>query len=81
VWQFDSPESGRGFIQGIRLPKCPEDSITIRPKEVCPAATYSFENPETGETREFSGTALSEDGFTIRLPKRSAGIWFYRRND
>ena len=81
VWQFDSPETGRGFIQGIRLPKCPEESITIRPKEVCPAATYSFENPETGETREFSGTALSEDGFTIRLPKRSAGIWFYRRND
>ena len=78
AWQFDSPETGRGFIQGIRLPACPDESLTIRPKALRADAVYLFENPEAGETREIPGSALIRDGFTLRLPKRAAAIWFYR---
>ena len=31
AWQFDEPETGRGFIQAIRLQEAPEESITIHP--------------------------------------------------
>ena len=31
AWQFDNPETGCGFIQGIRLPSALEETLTIRP--------------------------------------------------
>jgi hypothetical protein len=39
---------------------------------------YTFENPETGETRELTGAAVQRDGFTFALPKREGAVWFYR---
>ena len=81
VRQFDLPESGKGLIQGIRLPACPAESITVHPQAVCADQDYIFENPETLETMLISGTALSQDGFTFKLPRRSAAIWFYRIAD
>ena len=81
VRQFDCPETGRGFIQGIRLPACPEETITVRPQGICSDSMYLLENPETGETKEKRGSVLIHDGLVIRLLKRSAVIWFYRRKD
>ena len=78
AWQFDSPETGCGFIQGIRLPESPEETITIHPNGIRPDSMYFLENPETGETRNTSGADLVRDAFTFALPKRSAAIWFYR---
>ena len=78
AWQFDSPETGCGLVQGIRLPACPEETITIHPKGIRPEATYFFENAETGETRTISGEELIREGFTLALPARSGAIWFYR---
>jgi alpha-galactosidase len=77
VRQFDLPETGKGLIQGIRLMACPEESITVHPQAICSDRTYVFENPETLETIEISGSILIKDGFTFKLPKRSAAIWFY----
>lgn len=79
VWQFDSPTTGCGLVQGIRLPKSREDSITIYPAAIQPHATYWFENPELGEQKEILGEILINDGFTFTLPKRTGAIWFYRR--
>ena len=79
--QFDCPEEGCGFIQGIRLPACPDDVLIVYPRAILPDAVYLFENPETGETEEKTGAALIHDGFAIKLPKRSAAIWFYRKRD
>lgn len=79
AWQFDSPETGCGLIQGIRLPACPEETFAIHPKGICPGSMYFLENPEMGEEREISGAALIHDGFTFALSARSAAIWFYRR--
>jgi len=78
VWQFDIPETGKGLIQGIRFANCPDESITVYPKAICSDRTYAFENPETLEIIEISGSTLIQDGFTFKLPKRSAAIWFYR---
>ena len=76
--QFDCPEKGCGFVQGIRFPEAPEETITIHPKGIRPEARYFFENAETGETRELSGEDLMRDGFSLALPARSGAIWFYR---
>jgi alpha-galactosidase len=75
--QFDLPEEGRGFIQGIRLPSCPEETLAVRPRAILPEAVYLFENPETGEERELSGRGLLRDGFTFALPRREGVVWFY----
>ena len=79
AWQFDAPETGRGFLQAIRFQEAPEESITIRPAGIDRGAAYVFENDETGERREVMGSLLARDGFVIRLPKRSGAVWFYRR--
>ncbi|MEZ4863587.1 MAG: alpha-galactosidase [Caldilineaceae bacterium] len=81
AWQFDDPESNRGFIQGIRLPATPQASFTLQPHAIDPAANYLFENGETGETKELLGEVLLRDGFTFTLPTRTGAIWFYRRTD
>lgn len=77
AWQFDSPETGLGFVQGIRLPKAPEATLTIHPCGIRADADYRFENPETGETLRLTGDVLTHDGFTFALPPRNAAIWLY----
>ena len=74
--KFDSPETGQGLIQGIRLVAYPEERITILPRGLDPEATYIVENSETGETQEIGGSTLVHDGFTFALPSRSRAIWF-----
>ena len=81
AWQFDAPEEGHGFVQGIRFPAAPEETLTVRLQGIDPDALYTLENPENGETREVAGRALAYDGFTFALPARSGAIWFYRRCD
>lgn len=76
--QFDRPEEGRGFIQGIRLPAAPEKTLVVHPKALVPAALYRFENSETGEVRELTGTAVRQGGFTFALPQRAGAVWFYQ---
>ena len=81
AWQFDRPERGRGFIQGIRLPAAQEEALVVRPRALVPDATYVFENPETGETRELAGVALLRGGFSFALPARAGAIWCYRAKE
>jgi alpha-galactosidase len=77
--QFDCPETGCGFIQGIRLPKAPEESLAVQPHALQSGAVYTFENMETGEVREMTGGELLKKGFTLALPPRSGAVWFYDR--
>jgi alpha-galactosidase len=77
--QFDRPEEGRGFIQGIRLPAAPLETLTVCPQGLQAEAVYRFENPETGETRELTGAALQQQGFAITLPQRAGAIWLYQQ--
>lgn len=75
--QFDIPETGKGFIQGIRHLDCLENKLTIYPTVTCPDANYMLENPETGKEVTIFGKSLLKDGFTFELNKRSGAIWFY----
>ncbi|MBT3275355.1 MAG: hypothetical protein HN368_19525 [Spirochaetales bacterium] len=77
--QFDLPETGNGFVQGIRLPESPEETVTIHPVCISPDSVYLFENEETGEKKDISGEELIRDGITLALPKRSGAIWFYKK--
>jgi alpha-galactosidase len=79
AWQFNAPDVGHGFIQGIRLPACSDESITIVPQGIQPDAGYALENAETGEIRKLPGDDLLRNGFKMALPPRSGAIWFYRR--
>lgn len=76
--QFDRPETGYGLLQGIRLPACAEEKLTIYPNGMRPGARYAFEEAETGETRDIEGEVLRREGFTFALPARSGAIWFYQ---
>jgi hypothetical protein len=75
--QFDNPETGTGFIQGIRLAACDAESLTSTPRALRPDAVYLLDNPETGERREVAGATLLREGLTFALPRRSGAIWFY----
>jgi len=79
--QFDCPEEGHGFIQGLRLPACPVDTLTVYPAGLVPDAMYRFENSETGQTKDVSGDVLARDGLLLEAPRRRGVIWFYRRMD
>ena len=80
-WQFDLPEKAEGFVQAIRLPKCPQETLSIHPKAMDASATYVFKNPETGESKNISGKELTDTGFTFTQPARSGAIWTYRKAD
>jgi len=77
--QFDRPEYGDGFLQGIRHPACPDEMFTAYPHELQPDADYLFENAETGEQFHRTGADLLRDGVVLSLPPRNGVIWFYRR--
>ncbi|HEY3342216.1 MAG TPA: hypothetical protein VGK81_09370, partial [Anaerolineae bacterium] len=77
AWQFDRPEAGDGFVQGIRLPAAVEETLTLHLKGIQPDATYVFTNDESGERKVIAGEALIHDGFSLALPARSGAIWFY----
>ena len=77
AWQFDRPEEGVGFIQGIRLPASPAETLTIHPKALRPDAAYVFTNPETGEHCDIAAAELIRDGFTLSVPPRNGVVWLY----
>ena len=81
VRQFDCPETGCGFIQGIHLPASPFDSLVVHPKGLIPDAVYRFDNPETDQTLERTGAALSTEGIIVELPRRTGVIWFYQKKN
>ncbi len=75
--QFDSPESGEGFLLFVTGNRCEQREQRVYP---CfdETAEYVFENEQTGERRSLSGEKIAE-GFAERLAPRSGSIWFYSR--
>ena len=83
VWQFNRPSdlsggaASDGFVQAIRLAGADEDRATVELKGLSPEALYVLEEAETGERRELSGAALSNNGLVFELPRRRGSIWTY----
>jgi alpha-galactosidase len=76
--QFHRGSGGQGLLQAIRLPGSPREKLVAYPKGLDPAATYAFEEAETGETRQLDGETAMRDGLAIRLPERRGSLWFYQ---
>ncbi|MCE5257725.1 MAG: alpha-galactosidase [Chloroflexi bacterium] len=79
AWQFNSPESGAGFIEAVRLQQAPAAEWVIRPRGLEPDARYIFEHAETGEVRALSGCEALQQGLKVELPQRAGVIWFYKK--
>jgi len=79
AWQFDRSEFGEGFLQGIRLAACPQETFTVYPKALDPQAEYLLENTETGEQRRLAGGSLLREGLTVPLPVRGGALWSTER--
>ena len=77
AWQFDRPETGEGFLQGIRLAECPAETFTARLHGLSTERDYVFENMESGEELEIQGADLAREGFLLKLPPRSGALWIY----
>ena len=77
--QFDCPEKGKGYIQGIRNTRCPHETFTVYPHGFEAGCSYAFENMETGESFTKTGEELIEQGFAMTMPQRTGYIWFYEK--
>ncbi len=75
--EFSDAKEGDGFVHVISNTLCEMDCITVS-LHVCENSDYVIENPVSEEVMTVSGTSL-KNGFTIRLPKRSGAIWFYKK--
>ncbi len=75
--EFSDANAGDGFVHVISNTLCETDTITLK-LHVCDKAKYVIENPVSGEIKTVTGAALAS-GFTVKLPKRSGVIWFYKK--
>ncbi len=78
AWQFDLPARGEGFVQAIRHREAQREELTLHLRGLDPTARYLLDDPETGEHRELSGSALREGSLRVALPPRAGRLWFYR---
>ncbi|MHB0935015.1 MAG: alpha-galactosidase [Armatimonadota bacterium] len=75
--QFDVPEEDCGFVQMLVMPQCAQERFTPKLYIHSPDRMYRFVNLLTGETRQYAGNVLRDQGFEITLEKRSGAVWFY----
>ncbi len=75
--EFSDSECGDGFIHVISNTLCETDTITMK-LHVCPDAKYIIEEPVKGEIKTVTGASLAS-GYTVKLPKRSGYIMFYKK--
>jgi alpha-galactosidase len=67
VMQFNSAESGQGFIEAFRHSRSPFDSARLKLQGLDPNMTYRLTNLDTKATQEVAGKDLLEKGMEIRL--------------
>ncbi|MDR1903028.1 MAG: alpha-galactosidase [Treponema sp.] len=78
-WQFDRPETGSGIIMAFRRDQCLADKVRIFPGGISADKKYYFENIDTGEVLNISGSDLIKSGFDIHIPvKRDSRLIRYR---
>ena len=74
--QFDDPDQRRGFVQVIRNTLVEGDTYLVKLPCVHPDMIYTLTDRRSGATKTLASEEL-EAGFEVKLPKRSAVIWFY----
>ena len=81
VNEFYSPEMGKGFLQAVRNRTCTQETFCARLFGLDPNANYRFCNYRTGESCQYQGKDLMEQGFTVNIPARDAAAWIFEKTD
>ena len=76
--QFLDPAKQEGFLHMVNGATAREESFTVCLKGLGPELTYVLTSAEQGNTWECSGAQLMA-GVAVRLPKKTADIWFLER--
>ncbi|MHB1455444.1 MAG: NPCBM/NEW2 domain-containing protein [Armatimonadota bacterium] len=85
AWQYDTPETGKGFVQVFRRAGDPlttvvPDVLSFRLKGLDPSAKYSLKDMDSEEARELTGQSLMEKGIQLQTPdKPTAWVFAYKK--
>lgn len=75
-WQYHDSETEEGVLVAFRRAHALPDSVTVQLGGLNKKKVYVFENSDTGEKAEYSGTELSEKGLTICLKEKRSSVLF-----
>ena len=75
--QFDDPERGDGFVQILRNTQTKQEEYCAALCALTPDASYRFVDPLRNDSFVLRG-AEAAAGIRVRLPKRSAVLYFYQ---
>ena len=73
-WQYDDPENGTGVIQMFRRDRSRQTEGVYPLFGLDGNSTYEFTDVDTGQTREFSGQKLRDEGLPIRIEKAHQAV-------
>ena len=77
--QYHDPDTDTGVVQIFRRERSPYEEACLRLCGLSDAASYVFEDADTGE-EALSGDALGSKGWRVRVEEaRTAKVYFYRR--
>jgi alpha-galactosidase len=62
AWQFDWPETGRGYIQAFRRHNCNDASKTLVLKGLDPTAQYELKNLDVDGVKQMPASRLLGQG-------------------
>ena len=80
AYELNRPDAGKGLVVLLRRPNSPEEAMRIRLRDLDERASYRVTDLDTGETKRFSGAALSQDGLdTAVKTKPGSALLLYQR--
>ena len=80
AWQFDRPDLREGMVQAFRRSESPYESARFLLGGLEPDAKYSLTDLDSGDTEQFTGHELMQDGLLITIRQRpSAPVILYRK--
>jgi alpha-galactosidase len=80
AWQFDWPETGRGYIQAFRRRNCNEASKTLVLKGLDATAQYEVKNLDVDGATQMSASQLLGQGVTVQIQdKPGSAVIVYKK--
>ncbi|MCL2814290.1 MAG: alpha-galactosidase [Oscillospiraceae bacterium] len=80
AWQFDTPETGEGFIQAFRRENAPEETMNFKLYGLEQTAEYEVADLQKANKEIFSGRSLMDEGLTVSLDgRRQTAVLLYKK--
>jgi alpha-galactosidase len=70
AFQFNRPETGKGFLQVFRRQDNPQESIVLKLHDLDPKAVYKLEDLSSKWTARVNGRELMEGGLPVTINSR-----------